>query len=227
LRELTKAIYKVSRATDLAGSLIVLPEAFNLGREYDPNYSPKETPRLCARRVLGQLRRIAATYEVAFVLSIIEAGTRRNSAYFVDSGLPRLLCRKIIDDGSQEYQPYTSDYLRRGNPITYPGPICIGALICADAMDNRRRPLRPDAEEAYNQLTSLRSKLTGRRGVLCVPAYMLTEGKDVGWCGDGLILANSRPRCPSFIKNRNGDMLYELDELQNRIHLEDLRRIMT
>lgn len=224
LGELTKAMSEVSPTTDLAGSLIVLPEGFNLGRAYDLSSNPKDEPRLHERCVLECLRQIAASYEVAFVVGVIEIDTRRNSAYFVDAGTPRLMCHKIINDQSREYEPCTSD-CQGENPITYPEGTCVGALICADAIDNRPTPFE-GAKAAYERRCKLEAKLCGKRSLVCVPAHMDTRDNHPHICGSGLILANSRSGSSSLIKDRNGRELPTSGGLQNHIHLEEVCKIM-
>jgi predicted amidohydrolase len=224
LGELAKAMSEVSPAIDLADSLIVLPEGFNLGRAYDLSNNPKEKPRFHERCVLECLRQIAARCEVVFVVSVIEIDTERNSAYFVDAGTPRLMCHKIIDDQSREYELCTID-CQGENPVTCPEEMWIGALICADALDNRPTHCE-GVEAAYQRLHSLQSSLCGKRNLVCVPAHMDTKSNDPPMCGGGLILANSRPGFSSLIKDRNGDRLPMPEGLQNHIHLENICRIM-
>jgi hypothetical protein len=217
-------VEEISTHTDVTGSLIVLPEAFNLGREYDPNYKPKEGPRLDERCVFAFLRSTAERQQIVFVVSVIEVDTGLNSAWFVDAEAERLMCRKIMNDQSQEYAPCTCD-CQRENPIRYSEETCIGALICADAIDNRPTD-GEDAEVAYRRLTGLQSDLSSKRSILCVPAYMNTTQSDPATSGSGLILSNSRPGFSSFIRDREGNRLFKWDGLQNHIHLEEVCRIM-
>ncbi|HXF26949.1 MAG TPA: nitrilase-related carbon-nitrogen hydrolase, partial [Bryobacteraceae bacterium] len=87
----------VQSGNDVTDSLIVLPEAFNLGRQYDLNDKPKEKPLFGERDVLARLHEIATTHKVVFVVGLIEIETRRNSAYLVDARSPRLMCHKIMN----------------------------------------------------------------------------------------------------------------------------------
>jgi hypothetical protein len=226
LGELTKAMDEVSPHTDVTDSLIVLPEAFNLGRLYDPNNTPKHRPGLDERCVLALLRATAERHKCVFVVSVIEVDTRLNSAYFVDASSKRLMCRKIMNDQSQEYAPCTSD-CQMENPFRYSEQMYIGALICADALDNSRAGRKDtEAESAYIRLTSLQSELNGKRSVVCVPAYMKTTQSYPDTPRSGFILANSRPDSNSFISDRKGVRLVTSDGLQNQIHLVDICRLM-
>jgi predicted amidohydrolase len=223
---LGELIAAIEKRADIAASLIVLPEAFNLGREYDTNHTPKTAPLLDERSVLAELSRVAAYYDVIFVASLIETSTRWNSAYFIDAGTPRLMCRKIIDDFSQEYRRCIGD-CDGENPIRDSEGLCIAALICADAMPDSASSASKDHKEARQRLNVLRSKLTDQQQVLCVPAYMNTLHNDPRNYSGGLILANSRPGSCSFIKNGDGAHLIrtEHDCRQNQVQLSDLRGI--
>jgi hypothetical protein len=228
--ELAKAIEMASRFTEVAGSLIVLPEGFNLGREYGSGNTPGERPRLPAQRVLADLQTLAATHKAAFIVGIIEAESRHNSAYFIDTGPPRLMCHKITDDGSREYERCTAN-CDFENPLNHKEnhqETQIGALLCADVIDNRRgQGAVPGAEDAYRRRECLRSRLLTPRRLLCVPAYMATCYQDPMLEEVALILANSRPGGKSFVKDRNGAIVGgPSDPRKNEVCLVELSRII-
>lgn len=224
LAELAKAIDTASRAIDVADSLIVLPEAFNLGREYGSGDTPKMGPQLDHRCVLADLRTLATMHKASFITSVIEEGSRNNSAYFVDAGPPRLMCHKIIDDGYEEYSPCTAD-CEAENPLNH-GETQIGVLVWADAFDNRKgQGAAPGAQYAYRRRQCLLSRLVKvPRCLLCVPAYTYL---DPDLPGVGLILANSRPGHRSFVKNWKGGMVGTPNDLhKNEVCLRDLSLIV-
>jgi hypothetical protein len=95
---------------DIDNSLIVLPEAFNLGHDYNPSRDPE----LPASLIIDDLSRLAgAQLPVAFVVGILEG--RCNSAYWVDSSGGYLMCRKMGDDRKDLYDPCTDPEVL--NPI--------------------------------------------------------------------------------------------------------------
>jgi hypothetical protein len=87
--------------------LIVLPEAFNFGADFNGPHSP---PGITAKDALIQLSEFSRKYGIVFVTSLLEAADDRvnspflNSAYLVDGGLStptpwRWLCHKRSPGG--------------------------------------------------------------------------------------------------------------------------------
>jgi hypothetical protein len=177
-------------------SLVVLPEGFNLGREYNINPALAEQTRkkkalFDARCILQYLDGIAAARAIVFVVGLIDEG-RRNSAYFVDGkSTPRLICHKMNDDGSGEYDCCEECYQGQ-NPVE---GFSVGALLCMDACEE---PVKDDRsrhriEAANKRRERLLAGLESRGGILCVPGAFNAERSS--WHATakplrGLIIAN-------------------------------------
>lgn len=112
---------------DISNSLIVVPEAFNIGHDYDLPASD-----LRPREILEKLHELAAPLRITFVVGILDR--RRNSAYWVDANGPELMCHKMGDDLKGLYKRCLRNPDRR-NPIACANAR-IGVLICMDANDN-------------------------------------------------------------------------------------------
>jgi len=166
------------RSECVADSLVVLPEAFNIGKSFwddgDCNYDPS---------VLARLGDIAEHLHLTFVAGLStsddrpKTGKPYNSAYLIDLGTPPiLLCRK------QEQSPDYTPYLNGGPNVVQCRGVSIAALICADV-------LQPYPQRFQHLKTAL-----GAQGVLCVPAHMAQGVKDGivrDWSGFWVVLANS------------------------------------
>ncbi len=142
---------------DVSNSLIVLPEAFNIGHEYDP-----PGPDLCSEGILQRLHEeLAAPLGIAFVAGVIH-GTR-SSAYWVDAGGPEAICHKMGDDGKGLYSPCLRGADKR-NPFPC-GNAHVGTLICMDAWDDD-----PPIRKRRNRLLADLENEAGYK-ILCVPAW--------------------------------------------------------
>ncbi|MGO9254767.1 MAG: hypothetical protein ACLQU1_00465 [Bryobacteraceae bacterium] len=149
-------------AWDIRNSLIVLPEAFNLG-EYDPRSKPGQP----LPQFLDDLRAIAAEHAVMFVTGVVE--NRRNSAYLIDGQCAQLMCYKIGEDDTKIYDPCTGDP-DPFNPIAFSNA-CVGALICLDAAaDQSFQPcLKKRLDRFWKRLRAHEAK----RKIICVPGRFL------------------------------------------------------
>lgn len=85
--------------------LIVLPEAFNLGADYNGGI---KTPRIPAERALRWLAHLSRKHRVAFVAGLLHAVERFNSAYLIDS-----------DPGARPWALAVSQTLRRSSRRLY------------------------------------------------------------------------------------------------------------
>ena len=143
--------------------LIVLPEAFNFGADYN---GEAKTPKIPAERALRRLAHLSRKYGVVFVAGMLHAVERFNSAYLIDAdlGVPpwRLLCHKRSDDHPADYPKLyelgPDELTNCRNPSHCKG-VYIGALICNDAVS-----LSKDMERRLRECSG--------RTLLCVPAWI-------------------------------------------------------
>jgi hypothetical protein len=228
LGELTKCLEKHSRSS-IRNSLIVLPEGFNLGRQYNVELCEagvtREKPRFDAACMLQFLGGIAVTREISFVVGVIDEH-RFSCGYYVDGQEPRQMCRKINPDGSREYKACEKN-CHGENPVSV-GEVCVGTLICMDAVeqnpDNNPSNFKTAANERRKRL--LCDLDWSQRSVLCIPAYMSDKFPERdGTEGKWVVIANSRlDGCGSRIVNGNGTLVEECKCRQNQVCIrEDLR----
>jgi hypothetical protein len=189
-------------------SLIVLPEAFNIGQPYSGNGS-------CdfSGTILSELSVLSQSFHSTFVSGLI---IRRcilgrlyrsppySSVYLIDSCHQILMCHKLNDDKSGKYSPCRIDECDIRNPVVL-DDTCLAALICRDCnIENhadvkRHKALNcriAEADRPYN--------------IMCIPAWMSRASGFQGdaiasnWPKSDVILANSRPdqtSCESFISS--------------------------
>lgn len=177
-------------------SLIVLPEGFNL---LEPYWAPDGRSKTSVKKIavldfLLKLKKTAIRRKLMLVVSLINESF--NSAYWIDyEGHTRLMCHKIVNDGSGNYEPCTTAAVcaEGENPISC-HCVCVAALICADALEvdqpqvkARRKHLEEELLYSSHQLKIL--AVPGHMSSHCMPS---TEDKIC-------ILASSGPQ-PSFIR---------------------------
>lgn len=196
-------------AAELQGSLIVLPEAFNIGKFYRD-----EGPCNYNREILTDLQQIASSAQLSFVSGLVIE--RRNgpmpplsSASVIDGAGEHRLCWKKGDDRSLNYTP-CADERHLLDPVEYDGTI-LAALVCMDC-DN------PTLERV------LGSRLASMEGpkVVCIPACMNKRygGQAIAraWPDHYVILANSDVNgCKSFISSNGAIVLEDDGQATNRI----------
>lgn len=126
--------------TDASDSLLVLPEAFNLGCHYSED-GPYRFSRDC---IIKALQRISKAKNITFVAALLDtpdpAGKAPlSSAYVIDAEEYRLICHKELADQKEgrRYRrcPVDCDI---DNPISFKGA-AIMAMICMDADSHSRR----------------------------------------------------------------------------------------
>jgi hypothetical protein len=133
---------------------------------------------------LSALEGLAATYKTIFICSLLADGF--NATYCIEPDLPpTLMCRKINDDGSNNYIATTmSD---SSNPRKC-GEACVGALVCLDALECRDEALEARSRR-HHLLATIRASHEPQK-LLCVPAHMASHCMPVA-PGVTLILASS------------------------------------
>jgi hypothetical protein len=196
---------------EVRGSLIVLPEAFNIAKPYH-DYSGLGN---FDQDVLDSLRRLAVAHDVTFVagLTISQSGQPvppYSSAYLINSTVT-LLCHKASSDNTPNYTPCPRGWDTVSNFAIH-GGVCVGALLCLDATGNC-----PDETLRQRQVQrheDLKGRIHGHQGdytVVCIPAHMASVFGAPGiarrWSNHYTVLANSDPcGCDSFI-SRDGQII--------------------
>ena len=204
--ELRSCLIATGGTEKLKQSVIVLPEAFNIGRDYD------DQDHACdyGRSILSVLMDLSSTFQVTFIAGlviencVIDRLRRKrpySSTYLIDPRRHLLMCQKLNDDRSNNYTACNEhDVIDR--PVVLAGT-CLVALICRDC-----NPEKPHDIRRHQELKDsiVRGKKT--HNIVCIPAHMSggsgfgEEGIASSWPTSDVILANSHPspnRCESFI----------------------------
>lgn len=146
-------------------SLIVLPEAFNIGGPYPCKQMDSELP---AHEILEELRETAARLGIAFVAGILDG--RKNSAFRIDANGPQLVCHKLGEDLTGAYDPCLQNPDWR-NPITCANAR-VAALICMDATEDKT-----DIKQRRSNLLTNLKEGEGHK-IICVPARFTHTSPD-------------------------------------------------
>ena len=203
---------------DISGSLIVLPEAFNLGKSYyHPRHPRTKWTRGGARFPLGvaleELRRSAAARELVFIAGLV--GEQLSSAYWIEHhGPPRLMCHKLSDDHSGNYRAWDPCDGNGENPIERRGA-CVGSLVCLDALEAGQSAIIQRRENLISDIKR-RDRL---HGVLCVPMRRGSQWNPESPRIDGLycIVADSGGAHPSFVAKGSKIIASPMNPQQNEI----------
>jgi hypothetical protein len=183
------------RQKDESGSLIVLPEAFNIGCDYYNGTSPTTDAS-----VLRELQTLSIHFGVSFVAGLIISShgdpyPPHSSAYLIDENGFGLLTRKRCQDSSrQRYTPCETEDDSR-NAISYRN-IALGAVVCMDAFTQgaHARANDSDAGSRRERLSLRLEKIDGPK-VVCIPAQASGNGPEdfyKGWLNAYVVLANGR-----------------------------------
>jgi hypothetical protein len=192
----------LSRCGSLEDRLIVLPEAFNLGADYNEG----ALPAIPARSALERLVEFSRRHRTVFVAGLLHLIDEYSSACLIDATLQddpwRLLCHKSLNDGVGKYRACSTSPPNCHNPFHCRG-VDVASLICSDA--NKSRVI----EDRLHECTGLT--------LLCVPAWMdansfngesVSSSHPTGPCS---ILANSNPNgCGSFMTNKQGEKIKQI-----------------
>jgi hypothetical protein len=189
-------------APDLSDTLIVLPEALDLGDKYlaCTRTSRDAVPVFCARN----LQAISREFNLAFVAGLTEKSCFHtyNSAFLIDPHRTVRLSRKMYGDDNAQW--YKESYLTP-RCISYRG-LMLTCQICKDAQD-----FTPNATLHKRALKCLRSEQIQHSPILCVPARMTwakPSCEATAWPQDvNVVVANIQPSddwC-SGIRLANGD----------------------
>lgn len=196
---------------DVADSLVVLPEAFNLGR---PCGTEQEKPCAYERdQLVSKLQERSSERRITFIAGMLDPiadGERpHSSAYLIAGDGCRLICHKKGSDGTGHYRPETGN-CDIDNPMV-DKDACIMAIICKDIAEHRCDELTAKTEESESP-----------QRFVCIPAAMnffgwlynsnpnerINFGPPSKKCNTRIILANSLSSGPcSFITDTNWDVV--------------------
>jgi predicted amidohydrolase len=195
----------LSQHPGVRNSLIVLPEAFNNGADYNDEDRP---PRIDADLMRSELSAIANEHGLLFVAGLLAPmlGEPASCAYLIDGRGSRLMVRKGAEHDVED-------------PIEAEG-VCVGCLICSDAYNFVSR----------NRVTEKVEKSILARKVVCIPASMSTGTFESPsfplpeYRNKYVLMANGKPSsfgAGSFIANKGGTKINDrnFDNRHNTIFL--------
>lgn len=202
MRSLVVALTEAQGEGDIGKSLIVLPEAFNIGQCYwRPTAAPNTDPS-----ILAELQRLCGQFRVVFVAGLIIADPIwpdvHGAAYLIDAARnPVRLCTKENNDGRGQppldgFAPYYDQHSDDENNPTCHRGLSILALICMDAYVDD--PHCPENRDRHRKLEMKIAKCPHR--IVCVPAH-IGEGNGSfarRWPNSYVVAANSDGRERSY-----------------------------
>jgi hypothetical protein len=235
--ELERVSATESAGDSLSNALIVLPEAFNLGRQYYHHEPPSIDSSF-----RNDLSKRSLLYGCAFVAGLIVDDSPGvvppySSAYLVDGEEIILLSRKASKDNTEATSATLGQHA--ANYTAFPGfyshvirhrQVAIAALVCLDGQYEQGSARSVYASELEQLAKSFGSSSCAHK-LLCIPARVGNgfcngqPGQDVAfntpWSGIILALANGLPaHVASFVTNSNGIVQQPVGpRFDNRIEL--------
>lgn len=211
LKALTAAL---EDGRQLSGSLLVLPEAFNIGTGYSRQGGIQKDPR-----ILSELQGLCTDFDVCFVAGLIISGPTDqgvypySSAHLIDACGASLLCHKMLSDSQGPYST-CHDGCDGHNAIAYRN-IALCSLICMDSYETNRRERHERLETKTQEVTNIQYR------IVCVPAYIeKSHPKFWGIPSSYRVVANSASR--TEFPESPGSFIERIDELGNACRLVEL-----
>jgi predicted amidohydrolase len=226
-------------------SVIILPEAFNIGVKYEKNDDPDVKPDFNPD-IIDRLKALAARFECAFVAglvvdppeffrmrSVTSLDLPSSAAYLVSATCSKVLSLKAGEDqmAGVVYRKSTAV----DSPVAF-DQATVSALICMDADTDGK------SHKRHKVLRQKVKELGGSCPILCVPAntsYLSTGGLATGWVdfhfalANGCCLPNAKPNCAGYYPSVIKIMGKEPESFQDKTNkvivlpLEDLNPIVS
>lgn len=203
LESFTDALESVRN--ELQGSLLVLPEAFNIGTSYSCRDPIQQDPQ-----IRFDLQALCIDFDICIVAGLIISDPTDNgdrpysSSWLIDAHSTAPLCHKKLSDTQGPYRTCI-DGCDGHNGIAYLN-IALCSLICMDAYKGEHERCR------HEQLKKKMDAVTNSQcRVICVPAYIeTTPPRFWGIPNSYRIVANSASRT-DFPKSP-GSFIDRIDE---------------
>jgi hypothetical protein len=202
------------RRRELSGSLLALPEAFNIGTDYSRRGEIQKDPR-----ILSDLQRLCADFDICIVAGLIITGPadRGNrpysSAHLIDAFGAGLLCHKMLSDSQGPYMTCL-DGCDGHNAIEYRN-IALCSLICMDSYEAN------DPERHERLKTKMQEVTNIQHRIVCVPAYIDKPLPELwGIPNSYRVVANSASR--TEFPESPGSFIERIDERGNPCRLVEL-----
>ena len=189
----------------MSGTILVLPEAFNL-ESYDLRSNIREYPRM-----LSDLQQVSEDFDIVIVAGLIIPSPTHHekpysSAYLIDANGAELMCHKMLQDSQGPYRPCQTG-CDGHNAVKYLN-VALCCLVCMDAYERHA----PAQQERLRLLKEKMDKLTEvEYRLMCVPAH-IEENQPNFWGipNSYRIVANASNR-PEFPKSPGSSVEY-MDE---------------